>query len=300
MVMAPTRKPVSPPKATPAIMVSAMTGLNWGSMKKAARPANTDGTEHRDDDQLSGLGLAALEDEKKGDHALQQDQQGDEIVFLPRQIGLADEQGQRDQKQDEGCGYQSPLRQFPFFFRRLHQTLWPEAAAGNGESKNEHTQKHDAVHLKLAARYDCYALLPDQRGQVCNVQSLYEQENDRRAGHRRQKLPPPGQGFGPPVRRVLPGLGQREVILWQLWRRGHCPAAGDNHILRRHRLRQQTAGHTVGGGGVEAVAGEEGPGRPFGDDASVKEQRAAVGVPGAELDIVADHEDGDAPAQQNL
>ena len=39
MVMAPTRKPVSPPKATPAIMVRAMTGLNWGSMKKAARPA---------------------------------------------------------------------------------------------------------------------------------------------------------------------------------------------------------------------------------------------------------------------
>lgn len=28
MVMAPTRKPVSPPKATPAIMVRAMTGLN--------------------------------------------------------------------------------------------------------------------------------------------------------------------------------------------------------------------------------------------------------------------------------
>ena len=39
MVMAPTRKPVSPPKATPAMMVSASTGLNWGSMKKAARPA---------------------------------------------------------------------------------------------------------------------------------------------------------------------------------------------------------------------------------------------------------------------
>ena len=39
MVMAPTRKPVSPPKATPAMMVRAMTGLNWGSMKKAARPA---------------------------------------------------------------------------------------------------------------------------------------------------------------------------------------------------------------------------------------------------------------------
>ena len=39
MVTAPTRNPVSPPKATPAMMVSAMTGLNWGSMKNAARPA---------------------------------------------------------------------------------------------------------------------------------------------------------------------------------------------------------------------------------------------------------------------
>ena len=39
MVMAPTRKPVSPPRATPEMMVRARTGLNWGSMKKAARPA---------------------------------------------------------------------------------------------------------------------------------------------------------------------------------------------------------------------------------------------------------------------
>jgi len=39
MVIAPTRKPVSPPKATPAIMVTAITGLNCGSMKSAARPA---------------------------------------------------------------------------------------------------------------------------------------------------------------------------------------------------------------------------------------------------------------------
>ena len=39
MVMAPTRKPVSPPSATPEMMVSAITGLNWGSMKNAARPA---------------------------------------------------------------------------------------------------------------------------------------------------------------------------------------------------------------------------------------------------------------------
>ena len=39
MVIAPTRNPVSPPKATPAIIVNAITGLNCGSMKNAARPA---------------------------------------------------------------------------------------------------------------------------------------------------------------------------------------------------------------------------------------------------------------------
>ena len=39
MVIAPTRKPVSPPKATPEMMTMAMTGLNWGNMNSAARPA---------------------------------------------------------------------------------------------------------------------------------------------------------------------------------------------------------------------------------------------------------------------
>ena len=39
IVTAPTRKPVSPPKATPAMMVSAITGLKLGSIKKAALPA---------------------------------------------------------------------------------------------------------------------------------------------------------------------------------------------------------------------------------------------------------------------
>ena len=39
MVTAPTRNPVSPPKATPEMMTSASTGVNWGSIKKADRPA---------------------------------------------------------------------------------------------------------------------------------------------------------------------------------------------------------------------------------------------------------------------
>ena len=39
MVTAPTKKPVSPPKPTPAIIVNASTGLNCGNIKKAALPA---------------------------------------------------------------------------------------------------------------------------------------------------------------------------------------------------------------------------------------------------------------------
>ena len=39
MATAPTRNPVSPPKATPEMMTSASTGLNWGSIKNADRPA---------------------------------------------------------------------------------------------------------------------------------------------------------------------------------------------------------------------------------------------------------------------
>ena len=38
-VTAPTRKPASPPNATFAIMMTAVTGLNWGSIKNAIRPA---------------------------------------------------------------------------------------------------------------------------------------------------------------------------------------------------------------------------------------------------------------------
>ena len=44
MVIAPTKNPVSPPKATPARIVIATTGLNSGSMKNAARPATFSAT----------------------------------------------------------------------------------------------------------------------------------------------------------------------------------------------------------------------------------------------------------------
>ena len=44
MVIAPTKNPVSPPKATPAKIVMATTGLNSGSMKNAARPATFSAT----------------------------------------------------------------------------------------------------------------------------------------------------------------------------------------------------------------------------------------------------------------
>ena len=61
---------------------------------------------------------------------------------------------------------------------------------------------------------------------------------------------------------------------------------------------QQAAGHAVSGGGIEAVAGEEGPGRALRHDAAVEEQGAAMGAAGAELHVVTDHEHRDAARWQ--
>ena len=41
-------------------------------------------------------------------------------------------------------------------------------------------------------------------------------------------------------------------------------------VLRRDGVGQQPTGHAVGGGGVEAVAAEEGTGRPLGEDTAVE------------------------------
>ena len=66
MVMAPTRKPVSPPKATPARMVMATTGLNSGSMKKAARPATFMATRTAMSTSSRAWGLRPSKIRKKG------------------------------------------------------------------------------------------------------------------------------------------------------------------------------------------------------------------------------------------
>ena len=81
--------------------------------------------------------------------------------------------------------------------------------------------------------------------------------------------------------------------------RNRAAADGDD-VLRRHRLWLQAPGHAVGGGGIEAVAGEEGPGRCLRHDAAVKEQGAAVGIPGAELHVVADHQHASRPRASSV
>ena len=60
------------------------------------------------------------------------------------------------------------------------------------------------------------------------------------------------------------------------------------------------AGHTVGGGGIETVAGKEGPGGILGYDSPVKEHGAAVGVFGAEFNVMAHHDNRHAAAQKAL
>ena len=74
IVMAPVRKPVSPPKAMPAMMASAKTGLNCGSMKKAARPATP--MAHNTAMTTSSLacGFSAFKNHKEGEHTLEQHQ----------------------------------------------------------------------------------------------------------------------------------------------------------------------------------------------------------------------------------
>ena len=51
---------------------------------------------------------------------------------------------------------------------------------------------------------------------------------------------------------------------------------------------------------VEAVAGEKSPRRGLRDDGAVEKQGAAVGIPGAELNVVADHEQGNLLSQECL
>lgn len=81
---------------------------------------------------------------------------------------------------------------------------------------------------------------------------------------------------------------------------GAVPAAGGDHILRRYRSGKKSPRHTVCGGRVEAVTREKSAGFRFGNNTAVKEQGAAVGVPGAKHNVMADHQDGHAPAQKSL
>ena len=79
------------------------------------------------------------------------------------------------------------------------------------------------------------------------------------------------------------------VVCRKVRLRGNLAAAGGNHVLRGNRTRQKPARHAACRGRVEAAGGEKLPRRAFGDNRAVKEHRAAAGVAGAELGVVADH-----------
>ena len=72
--------------------------------EERAAPDGADGAKNGDDDQLPRLGLAPLEDEEEGQHALQHDQQRDEIVFVPGKIEFPDEERHGDAEQNQYGG----------------------------------------------------------------------------------------------------------------------------------------------------------------------------------------------------
>ena len=73
-----------------------------------------------------------------------------------------------------------------------------------------------------------------------------------------------------------------------------------DQVFRCYSFRHNMTSHTVGRGCIETVAGEEYSWRCFCDNIAVKEHCAAVGMAGAELNVVADHEDRDAFSEQHL
>ena len=63
-------------------------GLELGQHEERRPACQGDGAEHCNSDQFPRLWFPALENKEEWNRTLQQHQKGDEIVFLPRQIGL--------------------------------------------------------------------------------------------------------------------------------------------------------------------------------------------------------------------
>jgi hypothetical protein len=66
-------------------------------------------------------------------------------------------------------------------------------------------------------------------------------------------------------------------------RGGKAPPAGKDNVLGGHRFRQQRPCHAVGRRGVVAFAGEKCSRLPLADNGTVKKQRTAVSITGAEF-----------------
>ncbi len=275
-------------------------GLELGQHEECRPPRHSDGAEHGDDHKLPGLGLVPLEDEEKGRHAFQQDQQGDEVILFVAQIVDAHKQGHGDKQQNHHRRRHGALGEPAFPSRHLHRHRRRPGAAADGQSEDEQGDDQRPVDTGIAGAQGGGAVRAHQGREVGDPQRLQEGGRRHQGRDRRDSLAPPGERSGLFVRAPLRRRGQRPVVLRQLGDRGQLTAAGGDDVLRRYRLRQQAPRHAVCGGGVKAVAGEKCPGRGLRNDAAVKEQGAAVGVPGTELNVVAHHEDGHAPAEQRL
>ena len=241
----------------------AITGLNWGSMKNAARPATEMAHSTAMTTSSRAWGRRPSNTRKNGSHALQQHQHRHQAVSLVIQVIHPHEQGHGDQQQDG--------RRRPPSSGGTASAFPPEAAPAPGAWTAARWPGPGSAAVRRTPDTAPAWLLPQSR-QPCRLSTTadrsvtlaaYRKMAMRpRPGHGGQGLAPQGQPRRLPVRRLIPGLRQRRDILRQRRLRRHRAAAGGHHVLRRHRAgAPDAAGHAVGGGGIEAVAGEEGPGR---------------------------------------
>ena len=81
MVIAPTKNPVSPPKATPVENRHGNDRLKLRQHEERSASCHIQRNEHGDEHQFPRLRLAPLEDQEEGQHTFQQNEQRNEVIF---------------------------------------------------------------------------------------------------------------------------------------------------------------------------------------------------------------------------
>ena len=238
--------------------------------------------------QLPRLGLPPLKDQEEGQHTLQQNQKRREIILPAAEVVDAHEERQGNQQHDHERSSNGPLLQLAFFHLRLQHIGRRMSFPADAEGKCQKRHKQNPIQQQLTVSQSGKPPYADQLAQICDANGLHNQNQGKNTRDGGQELAPKGQRRF--LLRFLFGLGQRPFILRQRRFRFNFAAAGSNHILCRDGFRQQLPCHAVGGGGVEAVAGEERPGCALRDNGAAKKQGASVGIFRAERNIMAHHQ----------